>query len=122
VKDVKIPEESILEFDERIKPTVISGCRTTTIRKGHRVFKKNITIAKQPAIVNWQRHYILSTVPLHILVKEGFVSIFDCLQKLQRHYPDISLLSPVTVVEFRMEVIDGGSTHPIDKAVSEWLR
>ena len=114
-------EESILEFDSRIKPTAVTGCKTTTIRKGHRYFKKNITIAKQPAVVNWQRHYILSTVPLTFLVKEGFISIFDAIRKLQRYYPDINLNSAVTVVEFRMDVLDGGSTHPIDRAVKNWL-
>lgn len=119
--EVKL-EESVLEFDARIKPTVVTGCKTTTIRKGHRYFKKNITIAKQPAIVNWQRHYILSTVPLSILIKEGFTSIFDCIRKLQRYYPDINLNSPVTVVEFRLDVLDGGSTHPVDRAVKNWLR
>jgi hypothetical protein len=121
VSDIKV-EESILEFDARIKPTIVTGCKTTTIRKGHRYFKKNITIAKQPAVVNWQRHYILSTVPLEVLVREGFLSIFDAIRKLQRYYPDINLNSPVTVVEFRMEVLDGGSTHPIDKAVKDWLK
>lgn len=115
-------EESILEFDDRMKPTIITGCKTTTIRKGHRFFKKNITIAKQPAIVNSFKHYILLTVPLEILVKEGFKSIFDCLRKLQRYYPDITLNTPVTVVEFRMDVIDGGSTHPIDRAIKDWLK
>jgi len=114
-------EESILEFDDRIRPTVMGGCKTTTIRKGHRYFKKNITIAKKPAIVNWQKHYILITVPLSFLIKEGFVSIFDALRKLQRYYPDINLNTPITVVEFRMEVLDGGSTHPIDRAVKDWL-
>ena len=120
--EAKVKEETILEFDSRIKPTVVTGCKTTTIRKGHRYFKKNITIAKQPAIVNWQRHYILSTVPLEILMKEGFKSIFDCLHKLQRYYPDIGLNTPVTVIEFRIDIMDDGSTHPIDRAVKAWLK
>lgn len=115
-------EESILEFDARIRPTVVTGCKTTTIRKGHRYFKKYIKIGNQPAIVNWQRHYILATVPLDILVREGFLSIFDCMRKLQRYYPDIILSSPVTVIEFRMDVMDGGSTHPIDRAIKDWLK
>lgn len=117
-KAIKV-EESVLEFDDRLKPTIMNGCKTTTLRKGHRYFKKHITIAKQPAIVNWQRHYILSTVPLTFLLKEGFESIFDCLHKLQRYYPDISMLSPVTILEFRMDVTDGGSTHPVDRAVKD---
>lgn len=112
--------EKILEFDARIKPTVVNGCKTTTLRKGHRLFAKNITIAKLPAIVNWQRHYILMTVPLEFLVREGFKSMFDALQKLQRYYPDMTWNSPVTIVEFRLDVLDGGSTHPIDRAVKEW--
>lgn len=119
--DIKL-EESILEFDARIKPTIITGCKTTTIRKGRRYFKKYITINGELAIVNYQRHYILSTVPLSILVKEGFISIFDALRKLQRYYPDITLNSPVTVIEFRLDVLDGGSTHPIDRAVKDWLK
>ena len=118
--DIKL-EESILEFDARIKPTVVTGCKTTTIRKGHRYFKKNITIAKQPAVVNYQKHYILMTVPLDILVKEGFKSIFDALRKLQKYYPDITLNTPVTVIEFRMDVISEGSTHPVDRAIKDWL-
>ena len=115
-------EESKLEFDSRIKPTVMGGCKTTTIRKGHRYFKKNITVGRQPAIVNWQRHYILSTVPIEILVKEGFKSIFDCIHKLQRYYPDINLNTPVTVLEFRIDILIESSTHPIDKALKEWLK
>lgn len=113
--------EKVLEFDSRIKPTVVSGCKTTTIRKGHRHFAKKITIGNQSAVVNDYRHYILMTVPLSILVKEGFKSVFDCLQKLQKYYPDLTLGSPVTVIEFRLDVLDGGSTHPIDRAVKDWL-
>jgi hypothetical protein len=120
VTEIKL-EESILEFDQRIRPTVVTGCKTTTIRKGHRHFKKNITIAKQPAVVNWQRHFILMTVPLEILVKEGFKSIFDCLHKLQKYYPDITLNTPVTVIEFRMDITSEGSTHPVDRAIKDWL-
>lgn len=120
--EIKKIEESVLEFDDRIKPTIMTGCKTTTIRKGHRCFKKNITIAKNPAVVNEFRHYILSTVPLEILTKEGFVSIFDALRKLQRYYPDINLNTPVTVIEFRMDVLDGGSTHPVERAIKRWFK
>jgi hypothetical protein len=115
-------EEEVLEFDARIKPTVVSGCKTTTIRMGYRYFKRYITIGKQPAVVNWQHHFILSTVPLTILMKEGFVSIFDAIIKLQRYYPNINLNTPVTVIEFRIDVLDGGSTHPVDKAVRDWRK
>ena len=103
--------EKILEFDSRIKSTIVTGCKTTTIRKGHRHFARNITIEKHPAIVNNYRHYILSTIPLEILVQEGYRTIFDCIRTLQKFYPDITLNTPVTVVEFRLEVLDGGSTH-----------
>jgi hypothetical protein len=120
VTDIRL-EENILEFDARIRPTVVTGCKTTTIRKGHRYFKKNITISKYPAIINWQRHYILSTVPLDVLVNEGFKSIFDCLRKLQKYYPDITLNTPVTVIEFRMDIMIEGSTHPVDRAIKDWL-
>lgn len=116
----KIPIETSLECDSRLKPTIVSGCKTTTIRKGHRVFGKNITIGEMPAVINSYKHYILMTVPLEILVREGFKSIFDCMRKLQRYYPDISLNTPVTVIEFRLDVLDGGSTHPIDRVVKDW--
>jgi hypothetical protein len=121
MNDTKV-EESTLEFDQRLKPTIINGCKTTTLRKGHRYFKRNITIAKQPAIVNGFRHYILSTVPLEILVREGFLSIFDAIRKLQRYYPDINLNTPVTVIEFRMDVLYESSTHPVDRATKDWLK
>ena len=110
----RIPDaevETSLEFDYRLKNNIMTGCKTTTIRKGHRHFAKRITIASHPAIVNRYQHYILSTVPLEILVHEGFKSIFDVITKLQKYYPDIKLSSPVTIVEFRMDVIDGGSTN-----------
>lgn len=106
--DARVEKE--LEFDSRLKPHIMTGCKTTTIRLGHRHFATRITIAKHPAIVNRYEHYILSTVPLEILVRDGFKSIFDMLTKLQRYYPDIKLSTPVTVVEFRMDVVDGGST------------
>src|SRR5258708_37271584 len=106
-------EEKVLEYDSRLKPSIVSGCKYTTIRKGHRVFAKHITIAKHPAIVMQQHFYILSTVPLSILVAEGFKSIFDCLRKLQKYYPDININSPVTVIEFRLDVLIESSTHPM---------
>lgn len=113
--------EKTLELDARLKPSIVNGCKTTTIRKGHRHFARNITIGNMSAVVNNYKHYILMTAPLSVLVNEGFKSVFDAIHKLQKYYPDISLSTPITVVEFRLEVIDGGSTHPIDKAVKEWL-
>lgn len=108
-----VPEskvEKILEFDERIKPTVMSGCKTYTIRKGHRHFARNITIHGHNAVVNGYKHYILSTVPLDIFVFDGFKNIFDMLRRMQKYYPDINLNTPVTVVEFRIDVVNEGST------------
>ena len=61
------------------------------------------------------------TVPLDVLVKEGFLSMFDALRKLQRYYPDIGLNTPMTVIEFRIDVLDGGSTHPVDRAIKNWM-
>jgi hypothetical protein len=102
--------EKTLEFDERIRPSVMSGCKTYTIRKGHRHFARNIKIHNHNAIINGYKHYILSTVPLDILIHEGFKTIFDMLRRLQRYYPDITLNTPVTVVEFRIDVATEGST------------
>ena len=102
--------EKILEFDERLKPSIMGGCKTYTIRKGHRHFARNIKILNHNAIVNNYKHYIVSTIPLDILIAEGFKTIFDMIRKLQKYYPDINLNTPVTVVEFRMDVASEGST------------
>jgi hypothetical protein len=110
VNDIKLIE-SKLEFDSRIKSHLVTGCKTYTIRKGHRHFATHITIGDMSAIVNSYKHYILLTTPLEILVKEGYRSIFDCLHKLGKYYPDITLSTPITVIEFRLDVESGGSTH-----------
>ena len=110
----KVKIENSLEFDNRIEFNHLrSGCRSWTIRKGHRYFAQRITIASYPAIVNGFKHYTLLTVPLEILVKKGYKSIFDAVRSLQVYYPDMNLNTPVTVVEFRMDVVDGGSTHRV---------
>jgi hypothetical protein len=103
--------ETELELDKNHKPGLTSGCKVTSIRLGHRHFAKKIRILGHPAVMENYHHYVLMTVPMKILIQEGFKSIFDMLQKLQKHYPKINLSSPVTVIEFRLEVVDEGSTH-----------
>lgn len=103
--------ETILELDKNYKENLTSGCKVTSIRLGHRHFARRVKILDHNAIVNSYKHFILMTVPLKVLQQEGFVSILDMLLKLKKYYPNINLTSPVTVIEFRLEVVDEGSTH-----------
>ena len=100
--------EDTLEIPAPKFQSLLAGCKTYSIRRGHRTFNKTINISN-PAnrailagIVNSYVHTVLSEVPLRVLESEGFASFKEALDTLRIFYPDIAWDSAVTIVEFRL--------------------
>jgi hypothetical protein len=94
-KEVKLAEDLI--------PSMLSGAKKVTIRKGIREFAPEIEIAGYPAIVDSVEHYQLEAVPFEILMSDGFVSFTDTLVRMERFYPDITAETVVTVLRFHLK-------------------
>lgn len=96
--------ENQLEFHGRFREFILSGCKKFSIRIGKRKFTRNITVFGFRAVVNNQYSCLLQEVPFTLFQNEGWVNIMQVLTGLRKIYPEINLVSTVTVVEFRLEI------------------
>lgn len=81
---------------------MLSGVKRLTLRLGHRKFQKNIMIHGYPAIVESVRYTTLMYLNFEILKTQGFINMFSTLMILRRFYPEITINSDLTVVEYRI--------------------
>jgi hypothetical protein len=95
--------ESIVKLADDLIPSMLSGAKKVTIRKGTREYAPEIEIAGYPAVVDSVEHYPLGAVPFEILLSDGFVSFTDTLERLARFYPDITFETMVTVLRFHLK-------------------
>lgn len=102
--------ETNLEIQRDKFRFVLAGCKTYTIRRGHRTFDKSIHIHSigRPdwlaCIVNSYVHTILADVPFKVLEAEGYRSFRESLDTLRVFYPELDWDSEVTIVEFRLAI------------------
>lgn len=100
--------EDKLEIPAPKFQSLLAGCKTYTLRRGHRAFNKTIRVSNPvnpvtvSGIVNSYVHTILSEVPFRIMEAEGFRSYQECLDALRVYYEEIKWDEPVTIVEFRL--------------------
>ena len=109
--ELKRPLQSILIVDVQVMAKVIKGEKKITIRDGYRdyVLGKVVFVVDSAfgvttiATVNrikrlqWK---LLKDVTHEEMNAEGFFSTEEMLKGLRRFYPEIDILSPVTVIEW----------------------
>lgn len=102
--------ENKLEIQPDKFRSLLAGCKTFTIRRGHRSFDKSISISpigrpeKVNGIVNSYVHSVLSEVPFRVLEAEGWQSFRESLEALRVFYPELDWDSEITIVEFRLAI------------------
>lgn len=102
--------ETELEIPTTKFQSLLAGCKTYTLRRGHRAFNKTIRVSNPSnrvvvsGIVNSYVHTILTEVPFKVLEAEGWRSFRECLDALRVYYPELDWNSEVTIVEFRLAI------------------
>lgn len=95
--------ETSIRLHEDLIPSMLSGAKQVTIRKGIREFSPEITIAEYPAVVDSVEYYTLKECPLEVLVSDGFTSFHHVMESMKIYYPDITPDTEVSVIKFHLK-------------------
>jgi len=103
VEETTIVKETTVRLAEDLIPSMLSGQKRVTIRKGIRDFAPEIEIAGYAAIVDSVEYFQLEAVPFEVFISDGFTSFTDVLVGMERFYPDINPQTSVTVLRFHLK-------------------
>ena len=99
--------QGLLIAGERMKNDVLSGVKKITIREGYRDYTKGPVLIGCH-ILNWvtMKNIIrvertkLSDINIEDIEKDGFIDHIHALGVLKKFYPNMTLNSDVTVIEW----------------------
>jgi ASC-1-like (ASCH) protein len=94
-----------IELDPKHIKKVVRREKSTTIRLGHRDYKKGPAILNSkgtyvPIYINELNHTKRSQLSKDDAIRDGFSSVRELQSALEKYYPQIKKDSPVTIVKF----------------------